>query len=585
MSRSAIILFLILDFTASILLFLSLFLKIGLPYLFLFSVIILTISTTSLLLKCNNKNVVIGHLFFLYIVRCSVYFLATSFSVFPFGDPYWDIGVVKTFIQTGKAELIHMENWPSSTLIWMSGWPLLHVFTLSLSSITSLEVTICAMFETFLFVSLFFVFSYLLISYFGKRYMGKFLFIPLALLIFITSPESLFWNIQFKYQTIALLLMMIIFLIVFKTFDRQEKGIQLTLLMIINLFAIVIGHHITALVTITYLLLLVIIFTVISYVIKDISLGKKLYRYVVIASFAFGFLWCMQFAIFVWPSIGSVLSRLIEFLKGLQSVEKTLILASYPNILRPTWGLASLWVRDALIYIPAVLGYLLVLKNLPRRNGFSYLIGISLTIFGMILLIDIMAIQIEPLRVVTYALPFLSIVSALFYGEVIKKQMVVGAVVAVLAITGIIGQWGHNYIPLHLWNSNSMGTSVGEHNPQFMYINEFVNQKLGSYDLIFADDFSLLYALLNPEQYSKIRAIRTDRFDDQYKTVVISFRELEIYFYAAMMAAASYGVQLDTYQEFIELSEKVRKNVNEKMSRVFDLGTIKISVYGRGNKL
>lgn len=580
---SKVLLLIIVDLIMVVVLAISLLLKIGLPYLFVFSVLIISLLTIIFLFKYNNTSIIYWHLFFVYVLRCSVYFLSTDFSVLPFGDPYWDIGVVKTFLQNGNAEVINnMTNWPSSTLAWMSGWPLLHIFSVIFVSITGLSVMNSAIIVTFLFICLFFLFVYLLISLVSKNITDNITdnitLGPIAILIFATSPESLFWNIQFKYQTIAMLLMLIIYLIIFKTFSRKAKSIDLTIIMLITLFAIVIGHNLTSMAITAYLIFVVIISKIIDRFIPDFNLKNKIYTNLAIATFVFGFLWSLQYANFIWSSIGSVLNRLIAFFNGINSFEKVVVLASYPDILKPTWGIVLLIIRDLLMYIPALIGYLLLIRQLPKRNIYNYLIVISLSIYGIVLIANMAIIHIEPLRIVTYALPFLAIASALFYSQILKQRIVTYFFVVIIITVGFIGQWSHNFIPLHLWNNLTINNDIGEHNLQYGTINNFLNQNVGFYELIYADDFSLLYSLLEPESYYKIRALRRSNvFKNNPRSIVVSFRNFGAYSYSGAVAISNYE-KVSTYKQYINLTNEIRENVNGEMSSVFDCGSIEIFI-------
>lgn len=578
--KSTIMLLIIMDLVAAILLSVSLLSKNGLPYLFMVSVFIISILTIIFILKYNNTNIIYWHLFFLYILRSSVYFFSTEFSVLPFGDPYWDLGVTKAFIQTGKAEVIYnMTNWPSSNLTWMSGWPLLHVLSEIVVSITRLSVMNYAIFITYFFICMFFVFAYLLISFVSSKFAGKIAFGPIAILIFATSPESLFWNMQFKYQTIAMLLMLMVYYVIIKTFNATNRSIELTIIMLITLFATVMGHHLTSIAILLYLISGLIVFKVLEYVIPDFNLKMKVYKNIVIATIVFWFLWCTQYANFVWGSIGSVCKRFITFFNGMYSFEKAVVLASYPDILKPGWGIVLLIIRDIVMYIPALIGYVLIIKELPKRNVFNYFIAFSLTIYGLMLIINVTVIHIEPLRIITYALPFLAIASALFYSNILKHKIIIGFFVVIVTFVGYVGQWSHNYIPLHLWSDLTIGNVVGEHNIQYRSIDNFVNQNFGDYELIYADDFSLLYPLLDPESYYKIRALRKNsNIDNNTKSIVVSFRNFGLYNYSGAMATSNYNEKNNTYQESLDLSNKVRENVNGKMSSVFDSGSIEIYV-------
>lgn len=575
----------ILDLIAVIIMTISLCLKVGLPYLFIFSVLIISLLTIIFLFKYNSTSAIYWHLMLIYILRCSVYFLSTEFSVLPFGDPYWDLGVVKTFLQNGNAEVINnMTNWPSSNLAWMSGWPLLHIFSMIFVTITGLSVMHSAVFITFLFIIMFFLFAYLLITLVSQKITGKNTLGPIAILIFVTSPESLFWNIQFKYQTIAMLLMLLIYFIIFKTFSQKAKSIELTIIMLITLFAIVIGHHLTSMAITAYLVIVVIVSKTLDYFILDLNLKNKIYTHLAIGTCVFGFLWSLQYANFIWSSVGSVLQRMIAFFDGVTSFEKAVVLASYPDILKPTWGMILLITRDILMYIPTIVGYLIIVKLLPKRNIFCYLIALSMSIFGLMIIVNMLFIHIEPIRIVTYALPYLALTSALFYHKILKQKILIGLSMFLIVFAGFIGQGSHNFIPLHLWNNSIEKSAIGEHNLQYASINSFINQNDDIYDLIYSDDFSLLYSLLDPESYKKIQSFRKIRDNDfvKNKLLVVSFRDFGVYSYSAAMAASGYNEKLNRYQDYVDFSSKIRTNVNQLMFNVCDVGSIKIFVSKEG---
>lgn len=578
-NRSELLILIIIDLIAVVTLMVSLLSKAYLPYLFIFPVLVISLITIVFLFKYENTNIIYWHIFILYILRSSVYFLSTEFAVLPFGDPYWDIGVVKTFLKSGSAEVINnMTKWPSSTLAWMSGWPLLHIFSVIFISVTGLSVMHSALLVTFFFICMFFLFVYILISLVSKRISDRATLSPIAILIFATSPESLYWNIQFKYQTIAMLLMLIVYFIIFKTFSRNAKSVGLTIVMMITLFAMVIGHNLTSMAIAAYLIFIVIISKILDYFISDLYFKNKVYTNLAIVTLLLGFLWSLQYVNFIWSSIGLVVNRLIAFFSGINSLEKVVVMASYPDILRPAWGRTLLIIRDLIMYIPALLGYLLVIKQLPKKNIFNYLVVMSLSVFGIMLIADMLIIHIEPLRIVTYALPFVALVSALFYSHILRQRIVLFVFVVTVISVGYIGQWSHNFIPLHLWNNIAINNDIGEHNLQYNAIDGFINKNVGDYELIYGDDFSLLYSLLEPDSYYKIRAFRRSNVvENNTRSIVVSFRNFGVYNYSAAMAISTYE-KVNEYGQYLNLSNEIRENVNERMSGIFDCGSIKVFV-------
>lgn len=576
--KSYAVMIVFIDLLIGVMLFIALFNKLGLPYIFIISSACWGILTVFLLFKHNHQKVFIGHLFFIYIIRCSIFFVSTGFTVLPFGDPYWDVGVVQAFFQSGKAEVINVATiWPSATLKWMSGWPLLHIFTVQFMHLTSLSVIESAIVISFLFMVLFFIFAYLITKSLFKDKHDQNMCLSVALLLFTTSPDSLFWNMQFKYQTIAMLLMFAIYLIVVNAQKNIKSRLQLSIVATVFLFATVIGHHLTAFAVIAYLILLGVIFKIVNQIKPKVALNDKFFTQITIATLVLCFLWTIQYADFVWPSIGSVLEKIIAFFRGVTSFEKAIIVADYPQSLKPQWGIIMLFVRDVIMYIPAILGYFLLMKKENLLENFNFLIVASLSIFGIILVADLLVIHIEPLRIVTYALPFLMAASAFFYGKVVKRNRAIFvSFVLIIVFSGFIGLWSHNYVPIHLWGDFSLSPKVGEHNPQYECINNFLSHNISGYSYIYTDDHSLLYPMLSPSSYKAIRSFRVGdhAFGNDSNAVVISFRDFGIYSYSGAMALASYDEKLDTYEEFIDLKRKVKTKVYGQMLKVLDQGSI-----------
>jgi len=521
--------------------------KFLLPTSYFVAVALFTILLVIQMVKNHHIKFLVFQIALLFLLTRNVYYLATNYSIIPFRDGNWDYGVVKIFMKQNSISVIRELNPPATLLTWYSGWPALHTLAMSLSQISGIDAFYIALLLPSIISICSFIFVYLFVEKIRKPLKMDTRITPLALLIYATSPETVFWPMQFVRQNLGILFFTItLFLISLLTINPRNRKYKA--LIIFFAMSLVVTHHFTSFIMVAYLFLFSALLVIGKYL-AETRFGNSLFWSspnlstigIALATLAFLFVWWDNFGSVIWPTIASGIQRFIGVLIGIEGIKYLPAKAYYPNILTPPWVLSLLTLRDLLIYVPALFGLFLVTTKATKAAA-EYFVIYSTLAFGILFITDNLFFRVETYRLVSLSLPFIALLSAASYSQLRKRLKpiwnvpIIVAIIGVLLLSSIIGLWAHNYAPLHIYDPSINSTEVGERNTDFIRVNEFLNEKLSTnkFQRIWTDDINPLVSLLNPIDYNKIKTLTPDSIHelDQYgDNLVCAFKDLNLYSY------------------------------------------------------
>ena len=530
---------------------LSLWYKIFLPTTYYLMILALAVILSLQMIKYHRISFSVFSLALSIVFMRNVYYLATNYAIIPFGDGNWDYGVVKTFASEGRAFVITEQNYPATLLTWYSGWPILHILALCLSQVSGINAYQVALLLPSVIGTCSLVFVYLLVDKIRRSLRLASEVTGFALLLYSVSPEALFWTVQFVRQNLGILFLVFTFYLVYKSWIKP-KELKYTSLTIFFALTLVMVHHFTSFILVLYFLLFS-VFLVLSPHFAKRKFGNKLFgespnvsKHAIfglgLISLVFLFTWWNNYGTSVWPTITSSIVRFVKILTGAQEIKYLPSPASYPEILIPTWVTAMSFLRDILIYVPALFGLIILTSKVGKTLNKLFVIYSTLSL-GLLFIINYFFFRQEVYRVVTLALPFVSLLGAVSYSyiktklERIRCIPVISIIVAFLLFYSFIGFWGHGFAPLHLYNPLISYEEVGERNTDFMRLCNF-NEKVivKNYKVVWTDDLNPLIFLINSSDYNKIERIRPQdiqKVGSYGKEIIYELKGFNLYFYYA----------------------------------------------------
>lgn len=500
----------------------SLWYKVFIPYSYFFAAIFLAILLTVSMFKERQHKYLIVQIFLVYLLINSVYGLATRFSVLPYGDVYWEYGVVTTFFQEENIFVIHEEVYPASKLTWYSGWPEPHTFALILSQVSRIDL-----FHVILLLPLVLsICSFAVVYLFFEKLRSTFSLSPtvttIGLLIYTASPDSIFWRTQFVRQNFGILWVILIFYIVCLLISQlANQKRKVVVILTFCVLSLVITHHLTSFLIMIYFFFLFIFLTLGKYIAKtrigskffwsmpDVSIPSMTLSMALIMLVSI-FVWWDNFGTVVWPTVAFGVMRFIQVMTGTRKPEFFMPQAYYPNQLAQTWILLLLRLRDILLYLPSLFGLFFVWTRKLRAPQ-KFFVVYSMLSFGLLFLVNGLTFKIEVYRLVVFALPFIALLTAIIYNEVKSKSkrawnMLAPLILILIVSSSFVGLWGHNFAPMHLYDPSINPSEVGENNDPSS-LSSFFHEKIQAenFKLIWTDDIGSLLLLLEPCHFKKIR--------------------------------------------------------------------------------
>jgi hypothetical protein len=519
-------------------------------------------------------------LLIVFILLRNVYYIATRFSTIPFGDPYWDFGVLETFATTGHSTVIQAGAGLSELLTWYSAYPLLELLSVMLSAVSTVEAFQIVLILPTLINTATLAFVYLLVENLRKAmHLSDFVTI-FALLLYCTSADTLFWPMRFTHQNLGILLLTILLYYLSK-FPPSTAWTGARTVILLTLIPITVAHHFTSFIVASYLFLL----SIIQVLAKRLAAKwnffagfswsnarpQSLLNISVIITVLI-LAWATHIATVILPTAASIVEQLRAVIAGLRSLEPFVPEAYYPTSLTPSWALPVLTLRDAFLFGPAILGLFMILRRRPQNPQMSFVSG-SLIITGFLFTLNLMALWVEPYRLVTLFAPLLCFSAAIFYdrarnalsdNRILSKPLslprrllrfkpsarsypnvhnralrrrnvagsiFLGTIIVFLVCSSFVGLWGHRYVPEHLYDPSVSMIEVGEHKMDYVRLKTFTDVHLPyqNIDRVLADDILPLYVILPPAQYLKIYRLSIGNVTQ--KSVVLQLRDLNLYEY------------------------------------------------------
>lgn len=573
----------------------SLWYKILLPMAYyLVATLFAALIVAQMLTKGNRKSLVF-QIALLVLLTNIVYYLATNYRIIPFWDGNWDYAVVKTFIQEGNTFVI-IEQEPSararaSILSWYSGWPLLHSLAFSFSQISGIDAFHISLGLPLLISITSFLFVYLIVEKVRKSLGLDMMVTNLALLIYAASPEALYWQIQFVRQNLGILMLFATIYTFYLSSINLTNSRKYKALAIFFAMTLIVTHHYTSFIMASFFFLFAAFQKISAHArVRRTRIRSKLFwtrpapamatlgLFLLMSVFLFS--WWNYFGTIIWPIVGAQITRLPHVFLGIQELEYMPMPAYYPKALTPIWATSLLVLRDILTYIPAFFGlFLLLFRKTKTRHEFFVIF--STLAFGLLFVIDNFALRIEMFRIFGMALPFVALLSAMFFTRFEKKLKGIGrfsfvtTVLIVFVLASFTGLWGHKFAPIHLYDPSVNSVEVGEKNVDFMRVNGFFSQKIqvNSFEAIWVDDDTPLVSLLQPNEYNKIRSLSLD-YIQVHATVRPSINELVCEFKDFNLYSYSSGAYspIKTLEEAQTLRYELYQYSDNNLNRIYDDG-------------
>lgn len=567
----------------------SLWHKILLPITYyLVATLFAALIVAQMLTKGDRKSLVF-QIALLVLLTNIVCYLATNYRIIPFWDGNWDYAVTKTFIQEGNIFIIREQEPPTMVLSWYSGWPLLHSLVFSLSQISGIDAYHISLCLPLLISITSFLFVYLIVEK-ARRSLGLDTMVTnLALLIYATSAEALFWQIHLVRQNLGIMVLFATIYVFYLSSINLTDSRKYKALAIFFAMTLVVTHHYSSFIMASFFFLFS-AFQIISAYFRRTRIRSKLFWArpapamttlgIALLMSVFLFSWWDYFGTAIWPVVKSQITRLPQVFLGIQEFEYMPMPAYYPETLTPIWATSLLMLRDILTYIPAFFGlFLLLFRKTKTRHEF-FVVFSSLT-FGLLFVIDNFVLRVEMFRIFVLALPFVVLLSAVSFARFEKKLKGIGrflfvtTVLIVLVLAAFVGLWGHRFAPIHLYDPSVNSVEVGERNIDFMRVNGFFSQRIqvDSFQAIWVDDDTPLVSLLQPDDYNKIRRFRLDYIQTQATVrpstneLVCEFKDFNLYYYYS----GAYS-PIKTPEEAQTLKYELYPYFDNNLNRIYDDG-------------
>jgi len=466
------------------------------------------------------------------------------------GDAYGEYGVMKTFLQENRFFLIPKELVPGCTmdaagvLNSYSGWPATALLGSIVTRVCGINHFYTALALPWAFFLNWLSFVYLLLKKLEYDLnLGKSATV-FALLAIATSPFA-FILPMFIHSLLAPSFLPIFFYLMYKRLKIPSA--KYSALLIILIATLVITHHYTSFIMVVYMLS----FSTGLYATKlYISRKKPILRGTQACAsfltlgflmFVVLFLWWNNYAVVIWGTASSYIVRFTEVLR--EGAFELYLFQDYaintPACLVPPWVQPMLLVRNLTMYVPIVLGFIILLRQrkvdvLPR-----FFVLYSAFFAGVVLMVDSLAVWAGPYRALFLFMPFLALCIGAFYDNTLNIRSkwkfvshgLILVIVTLWVVSSFTGLWANRYAPTHLYDPKVSFAEAGEHPVSWQRLGPFFEEHLEyeNIDKILTDEGYALSLLLPLEQWNKSRIIGFSgaRVSDS-SSIVVAFRDLHI---------------------------------------------------------
>lgn len=206
-----------------------------------------------------------NNIFVLFEILIIYFFLHLIFQIGYYGlrgsDSYIDYNLLKTILNDHTFVLGQGVN----------GWPMIHIFSSSLSLVTKIDPLLVAKFLPSVISSIIVLPFYLLVyNFYKNRKIALF-----SCLIFGTIPQFVSFEASFVREIFAFFIMILFFYVLY--ISKKRNDYRLTLFLFLLIPVIVFAHHFTSLMIIVLLAIYLVVSKIILYINrKDVNIKKKL---------------------------------------------------------------------------------------------------------------------------------------------------------------------------------------------------------------------------------------------------------------------------------------------------------------------
>lgn len=485
----------------------------------------------------------------LYFFILNIFFIGTKYSVLPFGDSYIEFANTRILDQNHRLSIIQstQDSAHSYLLDQMSldsGWPATQILTVVFSGITGVDLFRTVLVLPLILAIVSFLFVYALLKKTQNALELTSSGIVLALLLYTSWPNFIFWSFQFGHMMTGLTLFTVFIYLVLRYQSEIWARNRNAFLIIVFGFPLVFTHHLSSFVMAVYLFLLAVIITMGRYSQKiNAHLSKSLSSMwlFAITIFALLILWWDSYASVIWPIFSGFLksSLRVPFQNAQNPLAST---AVYPESLTPVWALTLNSFRVILPLALTLLGFIVLLRkrevmHFPSQISFLIISGIA---FFVIWVATSQSVFLEWGRMITYALPFLCVYGTFAVEHYTRRRgklrIAISALIVLLVMSSFTGLWGISFAPLHLYSPAVSSQEVGEHSVDFSPVGLFLNKYIpfDSIANISSDDPLLLLVILPPSEYKYIATLNISDFNSSSSlqfTQIVEFNGMNLYNY------------------------------------------------------
>lgn len=525
----------------------SLLLNFWLPYSYYFSVVLLTLLLIFSFFK-SDKSVFFIEIFIYYFLVNNIFNLSDKLSYLPFGDSYWEFGVLKYFSVSDSIFVIFDKS-VSDVLTWYSSWPIIHTLTYYFSKVTFIPIYLSTYFVVFgLNIAVFFI-IYSIIRKFdvGKDFNTK--IFSIIMILFISNPDSIFWRIQFVRQNYSMALFYLAVLILFNIIDKKSIGKKDYFMIIVVSLTAVLAHHFTSFVLLSYCVAIVILLLMTNNIkfLQFMRVENFTNRKFVDLSLIFSamiaaiYAWWATYSKIIIAAVKWKINIFLSTLFGEKDVTSYSPMVSYPVFLSNKIIIYFSLLRDALIYIFPVINVYFFIKY-KIFNGKYVFVVYSILIFGALFIFNVFVTKVEPYRILLFFIPFLLFIyvqNLVNIRNISKKyySLICLVIVLVAVPASFISVWGHFYYPAQIYDPSIDKDIIGEHRSMSIsdsFFKSYIDPV--NFKKYYTDSPGNLIFLMPPNEYAKILYLPSAKDLASVKvftenSIVCEYRGLSGYWY------------------------------------------------------
>jgi hypothetical protein len=449
----------------------------------LYIVAVLGISITILvaIFVCSEVIAALGIFLFSFVIR-SMYYVLTGFSVFPFGDPYGQFGVLRVFAAQSHISIVptvsQLAFFDPLTAVanQYSQWPGLQILALTFSKLTDTPLLQSSIVLSLLFYLVWFVVSYALLRKLFQNTLRVFQKPVLFCMLIATSLPTTEIPTIFKYDFMTTIMLLASIILILDYLRTREYKPSITIMLVLFSGAIVVTHSYTAFVWILISALLILMMVIGPRFISRLQRttrpslvsGKRLgsmakfLSFLIVATLS----WWILYATFILNYSQTALPRLIISILSFSFQSLSPIVQSSFTALTPQWIILLLQLRNTLIVGLLVVGaiLLILLPNIFRNQAVSAVLfsivitTVATTLLGGISLNDRSYLLFAPLLAAIIMLP-------IFFAQSIKikSSKPTAVVLSLIFIFSVgLGFWGASYAPVQMYEQGIHSSVLGQ---------------------------------------------------------------------------------------------------------------------------